>query len=306
MALQNKTELVASINRIKKEKNAIILAHNYQMPQIQEVADILGDSLELARKAHSTSADILVFCGVRFMAETAKILAPGKKVLLPVLNAGCPLADTITAEQVLELKQQHSDAGVITYVNSSAEVKALSDICCTSGNAVKVVKNAPYQKVLFIPDKNLGWWVKQSVPEKQVITWKGYCPVHERYMLKDVLEAKQAHPEAELMVHPECRKSILEQADYVLSTAGMLSRAHQSSAREFIIGTEDGILFRLEKENPTKKFYPLASDHICKDMKMTDLSALLKSLETERYEVELKPEVITGAKKAIQEMIKYV
>lgn len=306
MRKEQDTQLKRKIRMLKEEKNAVILAHNYQIPSIQDAADFLGDSLELARTSKDLNVPLIVLCGVTFMAETVKILSPAKKVLLPVRDAGCPLAQGITPRQVRELKEKYPDAGVVTYVNSSAEVKALSNICCTSGNAVSIVKNAPYKKIIFIPDKNLGWWVKKNVPEKEIILWEGFCYVHQLYTLGDLLNAKKAHPEAEILVHPECRQEILEHADYVLSTSGMLKRARQSPKNGFIIGTEEGILYRLKKENPAKQFYPLAPGHVCEDMKKTDLVSLHGSLEKEQWQVHLTDYIISGAKHAIEEMIKYV
>ncbi len=299
-------DLINRIVSLKKKKKAIVLAHNYQQPEVQEAADFVGDSLELARLSAKSSARIIVLCGVRFMAETAKILCPNRTVLMPVIDAGCPLAATISADRLARLKQEHPDAGVVTYVNSSAEVKALSDICCTSGNAVKVVKNAPFKKIIFVPDKNLGWWVSRNVPEKEIILWQGSCYVHQQYVADDLDRSRAAYPRAEVIVHPECPRQILEKADHVASTAGMLDRVGKSTAGEFIIGTEEGFLYRLQKENPAKKFYPLALCRICRDMKKTGLSDLLQCLEKDKFEIVLTPEIREKARQAIEEMIKYV
>ncbi|UCD15533.1 MAG: quinolinate synthase NadA [Candidatus Omnitrophota bacterium] len=295
-----------NILKLKKQKEAVILAHNYQVPQIQEIADYLGDSLELARISKEVESKVIVFCGVKFMAETAKILSPQKKVLLPVLEAGCPLADMITPQQLLELKKEHPGAWVVSYVNSSAQIKALSDVCCTSSNAVKVVKNIPIDKVIFVPDKNLGWWVQTRVPDKEVIIWQGYCEAHQQFTLEDLEETKKMYPDARVLVHPECRKEILLKADFVLSTSGMLIRAAQSQAKRFIIGTEEGIIYRLKKENPNKEFYSLGKEKVCETMKKTTLVELYESLDKEIYQIELDKEVIEKAKKAIERMINYV
>lgn len=293
------------ILRLKKQKNTVILAHNYQIPQIQELADYLGDSLELAKISKNLRTERVVFCGVRFMAETAKILSPHKRVFQPVLDAGCPLADMINPAQVLELKAKHPTAKVVSYVNSSAEVKALSDVCCTSSNAVSIVKNIPGQKVIFIPDKNLGWWVKKNVPRKEIIIWNGYCQAHEEFSLKDLKTLRKLYPDAKVLVHPECRKEILENADDVVSTAGMIEVAKKSSARVFIIGTEEGMIYRLKKECPDKEFFSLGGVKTCRDMKKITLVNLYECLEKEIYEINLDAEIIRKAKMAIERMIEY-
>ena len=306
MVGEDTIHLIEQIRTLKKKKDAIILAHNYQTSAVQAVADFAGDSLELAKISRGAKTSVIVFCGVTFMAETAKILSPRTKVILPVREAGCPLAQTITPEEVRGLKREYPDAGVVTYVNSSAEVKALSDVCCTSGNAEAVVRNVPYKRIIFIPDKNLGWWVKKSVQEKEIILWEGFCYVHDRLTFGDLVNAKKLHPDAQVMAHPECRREVLESADYVASTAGMLKIAHKSSKKEFIIGTEEGMLYRLKKENPAKRFYPLAPDCVCRDMKKTGLESLYEGLEKEQYEVTLSREIIEAAKHSIEEMIKYI
>ena len=304
--VDEKNTLKDKILRLKKEKNAIILAHNYQIDDIQDIADFLGDSLELAKKSMSLEEETIVFCGVRFMAETAKILSPQKKVLLPVLDAGCPLADMISPDELITLKKNNPDAMVVSYVNTSAEIKALSDVCCTSANAIEVVKNVPSKRIIFTPDKNLGWWVKKNVPEKEIIIWQGYCLVHERFRKEEVEDVKKLHPDAEVIVHPECQADILEMADFVASTSGMLKRVKQSKAKKFIIGTEAGMIYRLKKENPDKTFYSLGSAKMCVNMKKITLKNLLESLEKDRYCIELEPEVVEGAKKSLEEMVKYV
>ena len=296
-------ELKKKISRLKKKKNAVILAHNYQRDEIQDIADILGDSLQLARAATKVDADIIEFCGVRFMAESASILNPDKRVLLPVKEAGCPLADMVTPEKLRALKAQHPDAAVVCYVNSSAEVKAESDVACTSSNAIEVVKSLPNERIIFVPDENLGKYVQLNVPEKEIILWKGFCPTHIRLSEEEVAKAKEEHPQAEFLAHPECNPEVLKLAEQVCSTGGMFKYAKASKSKEFIIGTESGMLYRLQKENPGKKFY-LPSEHlICANMKLTTLGWVAHSLEAEVYEVKVPEEVRDRAKKSLDRML---
>jgi len=302
----NKELFIERINKLKAKKKAVILAHNYQFPEIQEIADFLGDSLELSRISRDLNAPLIVFCGVRFMAETAKILSPDKKVLLPVSDAGCPLADMVEPEQLMQLKKKHPDAWVVSYVNTSAEIKALSDVCCTSANAVKVVSNIPAKKIIFTPDKNLGWWVKKNVPEKEIIIWEGFCYVHEQFTLHDLEEARKNLPEAEVIVHPECRSEILERADFVLSTSGMLKQARRSKAQKIIIGTEEGLIHRLRRENPAKEFYSLGAARVCLNMKKTTLNEVYQSLDKEVCPIDLDKQIIDKARVALERMISYV
>lgn len=302
----DKEVLKAEIRKLKKEKNAVLLAHNYQIPEVQDIADFLGDSLRLSKISKSAKNKIIVFAGVKFMAETAKILSPQKEVLLPVLEAGCPLAEMIESQQLIELKQKYPDAWVVSYVNTTAEVKALSDVCCTSANAVTVVKNVPVKKVIFVPDKNLGWWVQKNVPEKEVIIWPGYCFVHEYFSYTELKEARRLHPDAEIMVHSECLKEVLEAADFVLSTSGMLIRAKESKAKKFIVGTEEGLIYLLKKENPDKEFYSLGNAKICTNMKRTTLADLHRALTKDEYKIELSPEIIEKAQIALERMVSYV
>lgn len=294
------------ILKLKEMKKAVILAHNYQIPEIQDLADFVGDSLELSKHSKKINAPLIVFCGVRFMAETAKILSPRKKVLLPALDAGCPLADTILPDQLLALRAKHPDAWVVSYVNTSAQIKALSDVCCTSSNAVAVVKNVPVKKVIFVPDKNLGNWVAKNVPEKEIIIWQGFCYVHEQFTLEELERAKKRLPDAEILVHPECRSEVVEHADFVLSTAGMLTHAKKSSAKRFIVGTEEGMLHKLKKENPDKEFYSLGCAKTCVNMKKTTLRQLRDSLAKGQYEIDLEEEVIAKASVALERMIEYI
>jgi quinolinate synthase len=296
--------IVEEINKLKKEKNAIILVHNYQRPEIQDIADFLGDSLGLAKQAAETKARIIVFCGVRFMAETAKILSPKKTVIIPRKDAGCPMADMITAEDLRRLKKNYPDAKVVSYVNTNADVKAESDICCTSANAVKVVKNISAKKIIFTPDKNLAAYCKRFV-DKEIIPWNGYCYVHERITKEEVLLAKEKLPDALLLVHPECNPSVIDLADEVLSTSGMVSFAKKSDKKRFLIATEEGLIYRLKKENPEKEFYAAGTVKICRNMKLTTLNDVYLSLKEERYAIELPEGIIESAQKALMAMMKY-
>lgn len=298
--------IIEEILNLKKEKEAIILAHNYQIPEIQDVADFVGDSLELAKKAASfKDCRIIVFCGVKFMAETAKILSPDKKVLIPQIDAGCPLADMAGYEDVLKMKEKYPDAWIVSYVNSNADVKSISDVCCTSGNALEVVKNIPSKKIIFLPDKNLCWYVKNRVKEKDIICWNGYCYVHRKFTFKDIEKARKMYPDAEIIVHPECEPDVQKMADGVYSTAGMVKRVKESKSTRFIIGTEEGLIYRLKKENPDKDFYPLGKKRICYDMKKINLENLKKSLEEEKYEILLPDNIIEKAKKSLERMLNY-
>lgn len=303
---QNTAILIEKILRLKQQKNTVILAHNYQISEIQDIADYCGDSLELAKISKDLECSRIIFCGVRFMAETAKILSPHKRVFLPVWEAGCPLADTIQPEQLIALKKKHPHAFVVAYVNTSAEIKALSDVCCTSSNAVTVVKNVPRDQVIFIPDKNLGWWVTKNVPEKEIILWNGYCYVHEQFTVEDLYESKKMYPDSEVLVHPECRKEILEKAEYVLSTSGMLKRVKISPRKQFIIGTEEGLMHKLKKENTGKEFFSLGRVRTCVNMKKTTLVNLFESLQNDIYEIVLERKIIDEARIALERMVQYV
>ncbi|MBN1298844.1 MAG: quinolinate synthase NadA [Actinobacteria bacterium] len=292
-----------SIIKLKKQKNAVILAHNYQIDEVQDIADFVGDSLQLSIEASRTRAGIIVFCGVHFMAETAKIISPEKKVLIPDENAGCPMADMINENELLHLKKRHPDAVVVCYVNSTAAVKALSDICCTSSNAVKIVNSIPRdKKIIFIPDKYLGSYV-QSQTNRDMILWNGYCPTHVRINFKDLISLKKEHLDAVVLVHPETTTEITKAADKVLSTGQMLKFVKKSDKKEFIIGTEIGILHQLEIENPDKIFYPAYEKAICPDMKLINNEKILWSLQDEIYEIILPEEIIKKAKTAIDRML---
>jgi len=296
-------ELLNRIIKLKTEKDAVILAHNYQIGEVQDIADFVGDSFQLSVEASKTRKKIIIFCGVHFMAETAKILSPEKKVILPDRNSGCPMADMINAAQLKRLKDKHTDAKVVCYVNSSAEVKALSDICCTSSNAVKVVKSIPKnKKIIFIPDKYLGSYV-QNQTGRELILWNGYCPTHVMINVKEIIQLKKEHPDAVVIVHPECMPDVIEIADKVASTGGMLKYVKKSKKSSFIIGTEIGIIHRLKKENPDKTFYPATGNAICPNMKLINLEKVLWSLEDENYEIRIPAEIIRKARKAIDKMI---
>ena len=295
--------IIEKINNLKKEKNAVILAHNYQSAEIQDIADFTGDSLELSRKAASTSADVIVFCGVLFMAETASILSPNKTVLLPDKTAGCPMADMITAEQLAELKEKYPDAVVVCYVNSSAEVKAISDYCCTSSNAVNVVDSIDAKKkIIFVPDKNLGEFVKQKTGRNMVL-WPGYCPTHIFATADDVKKIQAAHPAAVTLAHPECPRPVRDCADELLSTGQMLKFVHSSDKKEFIIATEIGILYTLQKQNPEKTFYPASEKFVCPNMKKITLEKVLFALEDNKYVIKVPCDVAQKAKKALDRMV---
>ena len=298
-------QLIDEILSLKKKRRAVILAHNYQLGEVQDIADFVGDSLELSQIAAQTRADVIVFCGVHFMAETASILSPDKVVLLPDLNAGCPMADMITAEALRQKKRELPDAIVVCYVNSPAEAKAESDICCTSGNAVKVVESLDSGQILFVPDKYLGHYVSTKT-KKKVSLWLGYCPTHARILLEHVIELKKDYPEAKVVVHPECRPEVIDVADEVLSTGGMIRYARRDEVRQVIVGTEMGIIYRLRKENPDKKFVPVSEQAICPDMKLITLDKILWSLTEMTPEVKVPEPVRLKAKKAVERMIEVV
>jgi quinolinate synthase len=297
--------LAKKILELKKKRNAIILAHNYQVGEVQEVADFLGDSLDLSRKAARTPAEVVVFCGVHFMAETASILCPDKTVLIPDLEAGCPMADMIDRAGLHRLKERYPDAVVVTYVNTSAEVKAESDICCTSANAIKIVSSLDSRNIIFAPDKYLGNYVASQINSKQMIFWDGYCPVHIKILPEDILRAKREHPQAEVIVHPECRPEVIALADKVLSTTGMCHYARGTPAKEIIVGTESGIIYRLSEENPDKKFYAASQLALCPNMKKITLEKVLWSLEEMRFEVKVKEEIRRQARQAVDKMLAF-
>ena len=302
------------IEELKKEKNAVLLAHNYQIPEVQDVADFIGDSLALSRKAAASDAEVIVFCGVHFMAETAAILCPDKKVLIPDLGAGCSLASTIVAEDVRAWKEEHPSGVVVAYVNTAADVKAEADYCCTSTNAVKVVQAIPADKeVFFVPDMFLGAYV-QKMTGRKIHLWQGECHVHAGIRSEDITAKMAQHPDAEFLIHPECgcvsncmhmvaEGEVDASRTHILSTEGMVRRVSESPASEFIIATETGILYRMEKENPTKSLYPANPDAVCKYMKMITLDKVLRSLEKGVFEVTVPPETAARARRAIDRMV---
>ncbi|MDP2676810.1 MAG: quinolinate synthase NadA [bacterium] len=303
---------IRKIKTLAKEKNAVILAHNYQVPEVQDVADVVGDSLELSRKAAETDADIIVFCGVHFMAETAKILSPAKKVLLPDMGAGCSLADTIDADLLRGWKKEHPGAIVVSYVNTTAEVKAESDYCCTSANAVAIVHAIPREKeILFLPDMFLGYYVRQKTGRMNMHLWPGECHVHAGLRKEYIMKRIGEYPDAEVLIHPECgctSQALVMVSECVphvrfLGTGGMLAYVQKSSAQKFIIGTETGLIYRLKKENPEKEFIPLDAGAVCGYMKKITLEKVLRSLEEEKYEITVTERVANKAKKAIDLMI---
>lgn len=297
------TALTEKIKELKAERNAVILAHNYQPGEVQDIADFTGDSLALSVRAAQTNADVIVFCGVRFMAETAAILSPDKIVLLPDKNAGCPLADMITAEQLKDLKQKHPGATVVCYVNSSAEVKAESDYCCTSANAVEVVESLPQDReIVFVPDQHLGQFVVEKTGRKMIL-WPGYCISHAVITAEDIKNARTAHPNAIVMTHPECSEPVKNLSDQILSTGGMLKFAKQSDAKTFIIATETGIIHTLKKGNPDKEFFEASPRAVCMNMKRINLEKVLWSLEDMHYKITVPEEIRTKAKNSLDRMI---
>ena len=298
-----KNDLVEKIMALKSRRKAVILAHNYQRPEVQEIADFTGDSLGLSQRAAQTQAEVIVFCGVNFMAETAKLICPDRKVLVPDENAGCPMANMVTVRELREMKARHPDAVVICYVNSTAAVKAESDICCTSSNAVQVVASVPTdRKVLFIPDKSLGAWVAAQL-KREIIFWDGYCPSHHRILAEHILQRKREHPNAKVVVHPECTADVIALADKVASTTGIARYCRESDAKEFIIGTEIGLLHRLQKESPGKTFIAATPLADCPNMKLNSLEKILWALEDMVYEVTVPEAVATRARRTIERML---
>lgn len=296
-------ELRARALALKRRRNAYIIVHNYQRGEIQDLADVTGDSLALAQAAIRVDAEVVVFCGVDFMAETAAILNPEKLILLPEINAGCPMAGMLTADQLAAKMAEFPAAAVVCYVNSSAECKALATICCTSANAVQVVRSLPHRQVIFVPDRNLGAYVQRQVPEKTLILWEGFCPTHQRFTEEDIVRARAQYPDAEFVAHPECRPEVLAHADAITSTAGMLGVVRRSTARRFIIGTEEGMLYKLRQENPGKAFILPTPRLICPTMKMTKLASLVRSLERLEYQITVPEPVAARAKGALDRML---
>ena len=293
---------VNKINELKKKNNAIILAHNYQIPEIQDIADFVGDSLDLAMKAIKTDAQTIIFCGVDFMAESAKILNPNKNVIHPVIDAECPMANMVKPSDLEKLKNDYPDAEVVAYVNTTAKTKTLSDICCTSANGEKVVKSLESKKVIFVPDRNLGLYIQRFVKDKKMILWPGTCPTHNKIHKDEILKLKEKHPDAEILVHPECRPEVIDIADHAFSTNGMVNYAKESDTKEFIIGTEKDLCHRLKKENSDKAFYPLKSA-VCPNMKKITLEKVLNSLKTLEPKIKLPGEIMKKAKQPLQRMM---
>lgn len=296
------TDISSRIEELKKKHNAVLIAHNYQIGEVQDVADFVGDSLELSQKAAQIESDIIVFCGVHFMAETAAILSPEKTVLLPEKDAGCPMADMITASDMREWKKRYPGRKIVCYVNTTAEVKAEGDICCTSSNAVEVVESLDGDEILFVPDKNLAAYVARHT-NKKIIPWDGYCYVHNNIHVKDIEEKRRLHPDAEVWVHPESRPEVIDIADKVFSTGKMVKEAGETKKNKIILGTEAGMTYRLKKENPDKEFYPAKDLSFCFNMKKIDLNKVLKSLEDLKYKVEVPSEIRKKALGSIEKMI---
>ena len=295
--------IIEKIFELKKKHNAVILAHNYQRGEIQDVADFVGDSLGLSQQAARTDADLIVFCGVHFMAETAALLSPDKTVIMPDEHAGCPMASMITARELREKKKLYPNAKVVCYVNTTAAVKAESDVCCTSSNAVKIVSSIPEDEdIIFVPDKSLGAYVSSCL-DREMVYWEGYCPTHHRILADQIVKMKSEHPGAEVVVHPECTPDVIALADHVASTTGILNYAKSSNSKEFVIGTEIGILHRMKKENPDKIFMPVTPLSDCPNMKLNTLEKLLWSLEDIQFVVTVPEEIAVEARKAIQRML---
>lgn len=300
--INHNAEIIAEIMKLKKQRNAVILVHNYQRPEMQDIADFIGDSLELSQKASQTTADVIVFCGVHFMAETAYIINPKRTVLLPEPESGCPMADMITAEALIAKKKELPGVTVVCYVNSTAAVKAESDICCTSANAVKVVQSLSAKEILFVPDQYLGQWVSQKTG-KPMHLWPGFCPTHMRVLAEDILREKQLHPGALALVHPECRPETKAVADEVMSTGGMIRYARESKAKELIIGTETGIIYRLQKENPGKTFIPATEKAVCPNMKRITLEKVLWAFQEMQHRITVPEDIRVKALSAVEKML---
>ncbi|HZG87572.1 quinolinate synthase NadA [Paenibacillus sp.] len=295
-------ELRERLEQLKKERNAIILAHYYQRDEIQDVADFRGDSFLLAQKAAETDADTIVFCGVHFMGESAKILAPNKTVLIPDERAGCPMADMVNVEGLRELKRKHPNAKVVTYINSSAEIKAETDIVCTSANAVKVIQSLDAEEIIWVPDKNLGDYVSKFTDKKMII-WEGYCNTHDMLTVKDVAEMRAQYPNAQFVVHPECRPEVVKMADFVGSTTAIIDYCKKSEHKEFIVGTEDGTGYQLRKDSPDKVFHFASKYLVCPNMKVNNLKKLVRCLETMQPQIYVAPDVAEKARLALERML---
>lgn len=291
------------IKQLKEDKNAIILAHYYVADEVQEIADYIGDSYYLSKVAKGTDADIIVFCGVSFMGESATILNLGKRVLMPDAKADCAMAHMVNLKKVAEMREKYDDLAVVCYINSTAEIKAYSDVCVTSANAVKIVKNLPNKNIFFIPDGNLGRYVAEQVPEKNIVLNDGYCPIHAAMTKENVLAAKAKYPQAKFLVHPECTQEVLEEADYIGSTSGIIEFAGNDDCDEYIIGTEIGVFYELKKRNPEKKFYTLTEKPVCHDMKFVTLEKVLDVLEHEKNQVVVSKELREKALAPLEKML---
>jgi quinolinate synthase len=300
--IMDKKTIITKIKELKKKNNAIVLAHNYQIPDVQDVADFLGDSLALAKQATKIDVENIIFCGVDFMAESAKILNPDKNVIHPDIEAKCPMAAMVEVESLGWMKKDNQDAEVVAYINTTADVKAISDICCTSSNGVKVVKSLSAKDIIFVPDRNLGLYIQRTVKDKNMILWPGICPTHHKIEKADILKLKEKHPDAEILVHPECKPEVIDISDYVFSTNGMLKHAKESDSEEFIIGTEKELCYRLKKEQPDKNFYPITTA-ICPNMKKITLEKVLNSLKTLEPKIRLPEDIMTKAKKPLERMM---
>ncbi len=294
--------LKKEIEKLKKEQNAVILVHNYQIPEVQDIADYLGDSLDLAKKATNLDFENIIFCGVDFMAESAKILNPDKNVILPDEKATCPMAHMVDVDKLIKLRKDHPNAKVVSYINTTAEVKTHADICCTSSNGEKVVKTTDSDEIIFVPDKNLGSYIQRKVPEKNMILWPGFCSTHNNISKKDILKLKNQHPDAEVIVHPECRLEVIDIADHAFSTNGMVNYSKESKTKEFIIGTEKDICYRLKNEIPNKEFYPVKSA-ICKNMKKITAEKVLNSLKSLEPKISFSEEIMNKAKQPLEKMM---
>ncbi len=291
------------IQRLKAEKDAVILAHFYVEPEIQEAADYIGDSFKLSRIAKELPNQTIVFCGVSFMGESGKLLSPGKRILMPAPDADCPMAHMVTKEEVERAREQYPDLAVVCYVNSTAEIKSWSDVCVTSANAVQIVRNLPNRNILFIPDRNLGRFVAQQVPEKNVILVNGFCPIHEAMKAQEIEDLKRAHPKALVLAHPECNEGVLAAADYIVSTSGILAYAKESGGEEFIIGTETGVLHELKKQNPDKRFFVPATPPVCHDMKKITLDQIIHVLKTGEHGADVDGQYATLAGASLERML---
>lgn len=296
-------QLSEKILKLKKEKNAIILAHLYQIPEIQEIADYIGDSYYLSQVARDAKEDLIIFCGVKFMAESAKVLSPEKTVILPAPNAGCPMADMAEVEDVEEMIKKYPDAFKVCYINSSYEVKALCDASVTSSSALKIIKNIPNKQILFLPDQNLGGYISEFFPEKEFILWRGFCPTHHRITAEDIIKAKEEHPNVKVLSHPECSKEVRDLSDYIGSTSGIINYATECEDKEFIIATEEGVLHQLKKKNPDKKFY-FPEVMVCPNMKKTRLQDVYDALDGKKEEVILDEEIRKKALTSLENMHK--